>query len=94
MEDIKTLTQQDLFNILESFNKATKELDSKVVSTKTEDLKSFLESELRRTEETKNLVLNNIKSRGNDVIDEDKLSNLTDFIEKIREEQKNKKEDE
>ncbi len=94
MEDIKTLTQQDLFNILESFNKATKELDSKVVSTKTEDLKSFLESELRRTEETKNLVLNNIKARGNDVIDEDKLSNLTDFIEKIREEQKNKKEDE
>ena len=93
MEDIKTLTQQDLFNILESFNKATKELDSKVVSTKTEDLKSFLESELRRTEETKNLVLNNIKARGNDVIDEDKLSNLTDFIEKIREEQKNKKED-
>ncbi len=94
MEDIKTLTQQDLFNILESFNKATKELDSKVVSTKAEDLKSFLESELRRTEETKNLVLNNIKARGNDVIDEDKLSNLTDFIEKIREEQKNKKEDE
>ena len=94
MEDIKTLTQQDLFNILESFNKATKELDSKVVSTKTEDLKSFLESELRRTEETKNLVLNNIKARGNDVIDEDKLSNLTDFIEKIREGQKNKKEDE
>lgn len=57
MEDIKTLTQQDLFNILESFNKATKELDSKVVSTKAEDLKSFLESELRRTEETKNLEI-------------------------------------